>query len=90
MELLAQLCRQVNSQSEIFDRPLPRRIFLTGGGSLLPGLDKLLRSDLTPFDRAPEVARLGAGSLPAIQDLTDGLDYNLFLLTLSLVAGLPD
>ncbi|MEW5956239.1 MAG: cell division FtsA domain-containing protein [Chloroflexota bacterium] len=89
MELLTRLALRVDAQSEIFDRPLPRRIFFTGGGSLLPGLDKLLRSDPAPFDRAPEVGRLGAGSLPAMQDLTDGLDYNLFMLALSLVAGLP-
>jgi hypothetical protein len=27
--------------------------------------------------------------LPPVQDLTDGLDYNLFLLALSLMVGLP-
>jgi cell division ATPase FtsA len=90
MDLLAQLSLKVDAQSEIFDRPLPRRIFLTGGGSLLPGLDKFLRSDPAPFDRAPEVARLGAKSLPPVQDLTDGLDHNLFLLALSLMVGLPE
>jgi cell division ATPase FtsA len=89
MELLVSLSRQVDAQSEIFDQPLPWRIFLTGGGSLLPGLDKLLKCDPTPFHRAPEVAHLGAGALPAMQDLTDGVDYNLFMLTLSLAAGLP-
>jgi cell division ATPase FtsA len=90
IELLKQLSLRADSQIEIFDRPLPRRVFLTGGGSLLPGLDKLLRSDPKPFDRAPEVTRLGAGSVRAVQDLTDGLDYELFLLTLSLVIGLPE
>ena len=89
MELLVQQSLKVDAQSEIFDRPLPRKIFLTGGGSLLPGLDKFLRSDPIPFDRAPEVARLGTGSLPPIQDLTDGIDLDLFLLTLSLMVGLP-
>ncbi len=89
LELLTRLAVRVDAQSEIFDRPLPRRIFFTGGGSLLPGLDKRLRSDPAPFDRAPEIGRLVAGSLPAMQDLTDGIDYNLFMLTLSLVAGLP-
>lgn len=89
MNLLASLSRRVDAQSEIFDQPLPWRIFFTGGGSLLPGLDKLLRYDPTPFHRAPEVAQLGTGALPAMQDLTDGIDYNLFMLTLSLTAGLP-
>jgi cell division ATPase FtsA len=90
MASLTELLRRVNVQSEIFDRPLPKRILFTGGGSLLPGLDKLLRSDPAPFDRSPEVTRLGSSSFPAMQDLTDGIDDNLFLLTLSLVAGLPD
>lgn len=81
MELLAKL-----SPAE----PLPRRIYLTGGGNLLPGLEWLLRSDPTPFDRAPEVARLGHRPPPAIKDLTEGLDYNLFSLALSLAAGLPN
>jgi cell division ATPase FtsA len=87
--LLVQLSLKVNAQRETFDRPLPHRIFLTGGGSLLPGLDKFLRSNPAPFDRVPEVARLGPKSLPPVQDLTDGLDYNLFLLALSLMVGLP-
>jgi cell division ATPase FtsA len=88
--LLKQLSLRADSQIEIFDRPLPRRVFLTGRGSLLPGLDKLLRADPKPFDRAPEVTRLGAGSVRAGQDLTDGLDYDLYLLTLSLAVGLPE
>jgi cell division ATPase FtsA len=71
-------------------RPLPRNIYLTGGGNLLPGLDKLLRSDPTPFQRAPEVAWLGRQALAAAKDLTDGLDYNLFGLALSLIVGLPE
>ena len=75
---------------KIFDRPLPRQIFLTGGGSLMPGLDTMLRSDPAPFSRAPEVAQLGRGALTAVQDLTDGLDDTLFLLALSLTVGLPD
>ena len=90
MDLVARLSLKVDAQSEIFDRPLPRRIFLTGGGSLMPGLDKLLRSDPVPFDGAPEVARLGPKSLPPVQDLTDGLNYNFYLLTLSLMVGLPE
>jgi hypothetical protein len=71
-------------------RPLPRKIYLTGGGSLLPGLDKLLRANPAPFDRVPEVAWLGALSLPAIKDLTNSIDYHLFTLALSLTAGLPE
>jgi cell division ATPase FtsA len=72
------------------NRPLPRKIYLTGGGNLLPGLDSLLRANPMPFDRAPEVAWLGGQSLPAIKDLTHSLDYNLFSLALSLTAGLPE
>jgi cell division ATPase FtsA len=67
---------------------LPRRIYLTGGGSLLPGLDRLLKTNPMPFDAAPEVSRL-TQPLPAIKDLTDELDYNLMALTISLTVGLP-
>jgi cell division ATPase FtsA len=81
LEVLAELS---------FDKPLPRRIYLTGGGSLLPGLDKLLRTDPMSYEGAPEVIRLGSQSLPVIKDLTDSLDYNLFALTLSLTVGLPE
>jgi hypothetical protein len=63
---------------------------LAGGGSLLPGLDRLLRADPSPFQRAPEVARLGVQALGTAKDLTQGLDYNLFGLALSLLVGLPD
>jgi cell division ATPase FtsA len=73
-----------------YDVPLPRRIYLTGGGSLLPGLDKLLRTNPAPFDSAPEVSRLIGLSLPGIKDITEALDYNLFALTLSLIVGLPE
>jgi cell division ATPase FtsA len=69
---------------------LPRKIYLTGGGSLLPGLDKLLRANPSNFQRAPEVARLGAQVLVTAKDLTQGMDYNLFGLALSLLVGLPD
>lgn len=72
------------------DRPLPRRIYLTGRGNLLPGLDKLLRSNSAPFQSVPEVTRLGQRPFPAIKDLTDSIDYDQFSLTLSLSAGLPD
>ena len=72
------------------ERPLPRRIYLTGGASLLPGLDKLLRADPTPFNRAPEVVRLGQHLPSTAKDLTEGLDYNLFSLALSLTVGLPE
>lgn len=71
-------------------KELPRKIFLVGGGSLLPGLDKYLRADPSPFQRAPEVARLGVHGLGTAKDLTQGLDYNLFGLALSLLVGLPD
>jgi hypothetical protein len=72
------------------EKPLPRKIYLTGGGNLLPGLDKLLRANPALFPSAPEVAWLGANSFPAIKDLTNALDYNLFGLTLSLIVGLPE
>lgn len=72
------------------DKPLPKNIYLIGGGSLLSGLDKLLRTNPAPFERAPEVTRLGYSGLPAVKDLTNGLDYNLFTLALSLTVGLPD
>jgi hypothetical protein len=71
-------------------RPLPRKVYLNGGGSLLPDLDKLLRAHPAPFDRAPEVSRVGALSLPEIKDLTNSIDYHLFALALSLTAGLPE
>lgn len=73
-----------------YDIPLPRRIYLTGGGGMLPGFDKLLRTNPAPFDSAPEVSRLMGQSLPGIKDVTDSLDYNLFALTISLVVGLPE
>lgn len=72
------------------DWPLPRKIYLTGGGNLLPGLDKLLCSNPDPFERPPEVIWLGAHLFPPVKDLTNTLDYQLFALTLSLTAGLPE
>jgi cell division ATPase FtsA len=72
------------------ERPLPRRIYLTGGGSLLPGLGRLLRADPTPFHRAPEVAWLSQHLPSTVKDLTEGLDYNLFSLALSLTVGVPE
>jgi cell division ATPase FtsA len=72
------------------DWPLPRKIYLTGGGTLLPGLDKLLCSNPDPFERPPEVARLGAYLLPPLKDMTNSIDHNLFTLVLSLVVGLPE
>jgi cell division ATPase FtsA len=73
-----------------YNGSLPRRIYLTGGGSLLPGLDKLLRTNPDPFDAAPEVSRLLGPVLPGIKDVTEALDYNLFALTISLIVGLPE
>ncbi|NJN93174.1 MAG: hypothetical protein HC875_03310 [Anaerolineales bacterium] len=70
--------------------PLPWKIYLTGGGSLLPGLDKLLRSDPAPFRRAPEVAWLGGQILAGAKDLTQNLDYHLYGLAVSLIVGLPE
>lgn len=89
MVSLVELAPLTDPQGKSFDRPLPRKLFLTGQGSLLPGLDKLLRSDPAPFDSAPEVARLQPKPVVAIKDLTDGLDYDAFALALSLTIGLP-
>jgi cell division ATPase FtsA len=72
------------------DKPLPRRIYMTGGGSLLPGLDKLLRTNPAPFDSAPEVTQLSQHSALTVKDLTNSLDYNFFALTVSLIIGLPE
>jgi hypothetical protein len=70
--------------------PLPRRICLTGAGSLLPGLGKLLRTNPEPFDSAPEVTWLDQQSFFPLKDLTDSLDYNQFALTLGSTIGLPE
>jgi cell division ATPase FtsA len=72
------------------DEPLPRRLYMTGGSSLLPGLDKLLRIDPAPFDSAPEVMPLSHHSALMVKDLTNSLDYHLFTLALSLIIGLPE
>jgi cell division ATPase FtsA len=69
--------------------PLPRRIYLVGRGNLLPGLEKLLRTNPAPFDGVPKIARLGERPLP-IKNLAGPLDYNNFALALSLTAGLPE
>jgi cell division ATPase FtsA len=71
-------------------KPLPRQIYLTGGGSLLPGLDKWLRSNPEPFISAPEVNWLGRQPLPFIKNSTESLNYDLFALTLSGVVGIPE
>lgn len=70
--------------------PLPWKIYLTGGGNLLPGLEILLKSDPSPFQRAPEVTRLGRRVPGHLKDLTDGLNYDLFTLALNLTIGLPE
>ncbi len=71
-------------------KPLPWKIYLTGGGSLLPGLERWLRVDPAPFSHAPEVNRLEPHLSTLVKDLTQGLDYTLFALALSLTAGLPE
>jgi cell division ATPase FtsA len=93
--LMGARCRWYDAVIEFLmalsgEKLLPRKIYLTGGGNLLPGLDKLLRTNPAPFQRAPEVAWLGANSLPVVKDLTNTFDYHLFTLTLSLIAGLPE
>ncbi len=87
---LKQLNIRTDSEGKSHHKPLPRKIFLVGGGNLLPDLAKTLSSNPTPFDRVPEVTRFGPHLLPAMKDLTEGLDYNLFSLSLSLMVGLPD
>jgi cell division ATPase FtsA len=72
------------------DTPLPRKIYLTGGGNLLPGLDKLFLAQPDPFERVPEVAWLGLQLPSTLKDLTHSLDHHLFTLALSLIAGLPE
>jgi cell division ATPase FtsA len=88
-------CRWYDAMMEFLveasgNKSLPWKIYLTGGGSLLPGLDKLLRSDPVPFQRAPEVTWLGNQVLAGARDLTENLDYNLYGLAVSLVVGLPE
>ncbi len=72
------------------NKPFPWKIYLTGGGSLLPELDQFLRSDPTPFYRAPEVSRLDYHLGLNLRNLTDGLNNDLFTLALSLTVGLPE
>lgn len=91
IDALTRLSHQAaDTQGHNHHKPLPKNIYLVGAGNLLPGLDKLLQADPAPFNRIPEIFRLGSRSLPAIKDLTEGLDYNLFSLALSLTVGLPD
>jgi len=66
---------------------LPRRVFLTGGASQLPGFDRALKINPAPFEAVPEVLPLGP---VAIKDLTDSMNYNLMALALSLTVGIPD
>ncbi len=71
-------------------KPLPRRIFMTGGGHLLPGLDKRLRANPEPFEKAPEILVLNKQTGIPFKDLTEALDYKFFALALSLIVGLPE
>jgi cell division ATPase FtsA len=72
------------------DEPLPRKIYLTGGASQMPHLDRLLKVDPAPFEAVPEVTWLTRPHLAAIKDLTDSLDYHLLALTLGLTIGIPE
>lgn len=81
--VMAVLLKESRSQ------PLPWKIYLTGGGSLLPGLDLLLRANPEYFNRVPEISRLGQSALPHLKDLTEGLDYNAYAVALGLAVGLP-
>jgi cell division ATPase FtsA len=80
--VLATLLKESRQQ------PLPWKIYLTGGGSLLPGLEPLLRANPEYFDRLPEVSRLGQSPLPHLTDLTGTVDYNFYAVTLGLAVGL--
>jgi cell division ATPase FtsA len=70
-----------------FNQNLPRRIYLTGGASQMPGFERVLKINPAPFEAAPEVHRLGP---TAIKDLTDSMNYNLMALALSLTVGIPE
>jgi len=65
------------------DKPLPRDIYLTGAGSRLAGLPKLLRVDPTPFDCAPEIRLLGQFGAPKIKQFaTNSFDYTDFSMVI--------
>ncbi len=60
------------------NKSVPRKIYLTGGGSKLAGLDKLLGRLAAPCDYAPDVAYL---KLPPMKNRVGRWDINLFALT---------
>jgi cell division ATPase FtsA len=70
-------------------KALPWRIFLTGGGNLLPALGFLFQADPTYFDRVPDVSRLGAPAFTGLKISSQDLDYDRFALALSLTVGVP-
>ncbi len=76
-----------NLQKYKSSEALPWRVYLTGGGSLLPGLDDFIRRDLASFKRAPEVSRIR--SIAGVKNLISGLDYDFYSLALSLMVGIP-
>lgn len=90
MDSLGKIAAQADSQVKSKPRTLPHQILLVGAGNLLPGLDRMLKSDAAPFVRAPEVDRFNAQSAVPMKDLTDGFDANVFTLALSLSVGLPN
>jgi len=79
MELLEELTE---------DEPLPRRVYLTGGGSQLPALPELLRSDPTLFDGAPECYYFGERPFMGFKNLAGPLDYAQFAVTVGLALGI--
>jgi cell division ATPase FtsA len=79
MELLQELAE---------DEPLPRRVYLTGGGSQLPVLPELLRSDPTLFDSAPECHYFGERPLTGFKNLAGALDYAQFAVAVGLARGI--
>ncbi len=70
--------------------PLPRRIFLTGGAGRLPGFEKMLKMNLSPFEAVPEVKHIKRQSFTSIKNLADPFNYNLMALALSLTVGIPE
>ncbi len=63
---------------------LPRHIYLTGGGSKLPGLAKSLRLASAMYHYAPEVTSLKINSSPTIKNLVGQFDEQLFALAIGL------
>lgn len=68
----------VNSERFIDNKLLPSRIYLCGGGSLLPDLRRILEEypwiDHLPFAKVPEVQYIKPGNITNVTDATSSLD----------------